>query len=357
MTRGPLALAATALASTITVGLGLGLGVAACAGSGAQTGPTLAAYFAPEPGLHTAGVKLVSIHTPKGDFKVWTKRFGNNPRIKLLLLHGGPGATHEYFEALENDLAAAGVEFIYYDQLGSAYSDQPTDTSLWTIDRFVDEVEQVRVALGLDKDNFYLLGHSWGGILAAEYALRHGDHLKGLIISNMMMSIPDYNHYAETVLAKQMAPELVAEIKGIESRGEYESARYMEILIPNFYHAHICRLTDWPDAVNRSLGRINRQVYVLMQGPSEFGASGLLEKWDRKADLPKLAMPTLVIGAAHDTMDPEHMRWVSTQVQHGSFLLSASGSHLAMWDDQPTYVHGLITFLEAIDGGAQTVSF
>jgi proline iminopeptidase len=173
----------------------------------------------------------------------------------------------------------------------------------------------------------------------------------------MMMSVPDYNHYAETVLAKQMDPAVVAEIKGIEARGEYDSPRYMALLIPNFYHAHICQLPDWPDAVNRSLNRINRQIYVLMQGPSEFGASGLLENWDRKADLPKLAMPTLVIAGAHDTMDPEHMRWVSTQVQHGSFLLCRNGSHLAMWDDQQTYVHGLVEFLKAVDHGAQRVAF
>jgi proline iminopeptidase len=329
--------------------------VAAC--SPGSSGPALASYFAPtEPGPQAAGVKLIPIHTPKGDFKVWTKRFGTNPKIKLLLLHGGPGATHEYFEALESPLASQGVELIYYDQLGSSYSDQPTDPSLWTIDRFVDEVEQVRIALGLTKDNFYLLGHSWGGILAVEYALRHGDNLKGLIISNMMMSIPDYNKYAETVLAKQMDPAVVAEVKAIEARGEFESPRYMELLIPNFYHQHICRLTDWPDAINRSLGRINRQLYVLMQGPSEFGASGLLERWDRKADLPRLAMPTLVIAGAHDTMDPEHMRWVSTQVQHGSFLLCKNGSHLSMWDDQATYVHGLSEFLGAVNRGESRVA-
>jgi proline iminopeptidase len=336
-----------------TIMIALALCVAACPSP--QSGPTLASYFASDPGLQTAGVKMIPIHTPKGDFKVWTKRFGSNPRIKVLLLHGGPGATHEYFEALENDLAAAGIEFIYYDQLGSAYSDQPTDTSLWTLERFADEVEQVRVALGLDKDNFYLLGHSWGGILAVEYALRHGDHIKGLIISSMMMSIPDYNHYAETVLAKKMPPDVVSEIKAIEARGDYENPRYMELLIPNFYHAFVCRLAEWPDAVNRALGRINRQIYVLMQGPSEFGATGLLENWDRKADLPKLAMPTLVIGGTHDTMDPEHMRWVSTQVQHGSFLLCPNGGHLAMWDDQQTYLRGLLAFLRAIDRGEQRV--
>jgi proline iminopeptidase len=322
----------------------------------AGSGATLASYFAlTEPAASSAGVRMIPIRTPKGTFKVWTKRFGHNPRIRLLLLHGGPGASHEYFEALESSLAAQGIEFIYYDQLGSAYSDQPKDASLWTIDRFVDEVEQVRQALGLDKDNFYLLGHSWGGILATEYALKYPQHLKGLIISNMMMSIPDYNRYAESVLAKQMAPEVVAEIKAIEARGEYESPRYMELLIPNFYAQHVCRLPEWPDALNRGFARLNREVYVLMQGPSEFGAAGLLERWDRKADLPKLTMPTLVIGATHDTMDPEHMRWVSTQVPNGSFLLCPSGSHMSMWDDQATYLSGLSTFLRGVDAGLSKV--
>src|SRR5262249_56747070 len=102
---------------------------------------------------------------------------------------------------------------------------------------------------------------------------------------------------------------------------------------------------------------INRSIYVLMQGPSEFGASGVLVNWDRKADLSKLAMPVLVVGAKHDTMDPEHMRWVSTQVQHGSFLFCPNGSHLAMWDDQQIYIRGLVAFLDAIDHGAQRVAF
>lgn len=343
-------LALVALAALVAL-LGLGAGCGSAPQS-AQSGTTLAGYFAPQgEGVQTAGVQMIPITTPKGTFKVWTKRFGQNPRIRLLLLHGGPGATHEYFEALESQLASAGVELIYYDQLGSDFSDKPTDVSLWSIERFVDEVEQVRVALNLTKENFFLLGHSWGGILAAEYALKYPQHLKGLVISNMMMSIPDYNRYAADVLAKGMDPAVVAEIKAIEARGDTDNPRYMELLIPNFYAKHICRLPQWPAAVERSLGRINKQLYVSMQGPSEFGASGLLEKWDRKADLPKLTMPTLVIGATHDTMDPEHMKWMSTQVPHGSFLLCPQGSHMAMWDDQATYVNGLLAFLRAIDAG------
>lgn len=296
----------------------------------------------------TGGVKMVTITTPKGKFRVWTKRVGNNPTIKLLLLHGGPGATHEYFEAADSYLPGAGIEYYYYDQLGSAYSDQPTDTSLWDTARFVEEVEQVRQALGLGPDNFYLLGHSWGGILAAEYALKYQQHLKGLIISNMMMSIPAYNDYASKVLMPAMDPAVLKQVQAFEAKKDYENPRYMELLMPNFYALHILRkpVDEWPDPVNRAFAKLNRPLYVLMQGPSEMGASGRLEKWDRTADLPKIAVPTLVIGAQYDTMDPKHMEWVSTQVQHGQFLYCANGSHMAMYDDQQTYFGGLIKFLK-----------
>jgi len=214
-------------------------------------------------------------------------------------------------------------------------------------------VEQVRTALGLGPDNFFLVGHSWGGLLAMEYALTHGEALKGLVISNMMMSIPDYVRYANEVLAKQMDPAVVKEIRDIEARKEYESPRYMELLMPNFYAQHLLRRPpdQWPDAVLRSFAKLNKDVYVTMQGPSEFGASGRLEKWDRTADLPKITVPTLVIGAAHDTMNPEHMRRVASTVKNGRFLLCPSGSHLSMWDDQEHYFPGLIAFLRDVDAG------
>jgi proline iminopeptidase len=331
---------------------------AAFAQSGAQSQqPTLRSYFATAEAVKAGGARLIPIKTPKGTFNVWTKRFGNNPRIKVLLLHGGPAATHEYFESFEGFLPAEGIEFIYYDQLGSAFSDQPKDADLWTLDRFVDEVEQVRVALGLDKDNFYLLGHSWGGLLALEYALKHGDHLKGLVISNMNQSIPEYNRYANEVLAKQMDPVVVKEIKDLEAKGQYESPRYMELLTPNFYKKHICRLEEWPDPLNRAFGHLNKDIYVLMQGPSEFGASGRLEKWDRRADLGKVKVPTLVIAATHDTMEPAQMKWAAEHLPYGSYLLCPNGSHMAMWDDQAHYFPGLIKFLKQTDAGKKKVAF
>ena len=301
----------------------------------------------------SGGVRMIPITTPKGVFRVWTKRVGNNPKIKLLLLHGGPGATHEYFEAADSYLPGAGIEYYYYDQLGSAYSDQPKDTSLWDLPRFVEEVEQVRQALGLDRNNFYLLGHSWGGILATEYALKYQQHLKGLVISNMMMSAPAYNEYAHKVLMPKMDPAVLKQVLAFEQKKDYENPKYMELLMPTYYMQHVLRMPpdQWPDPVNRAFGKLNKQIYVMMQGPSEMGLSGTLEKWDRTAELPKITIPTLVIGATHDTMDPKHMEWISKQVKNGQFLLCSNGSHMAMYDDQETYFGGLIKFLTGTSAG------
>jgi proline iminopeptidase len=297
------------------------------------------------------GVRMIPITTPKGEFRVWTKRVGNNPRVKLLLLHGGPGATHEYFEACDSYLPAAGVEYYYYDQLGSAYSDQPDEPSLWEIDRFVDEVEQVRLALGLTNENYFLLGHSWGGILAIEYALQHQRNLRGLVISNMMASVPAYNAYAETVLMPAMDQTALAEIKEFERTGDTQNPRYTELLLEHHYVHHVLRLPadQWPDSVNRAFDNINQSIYVPMQGPSELGASGKLVGWDRMEALAEIEVPTLVIGAGHDTMDPAHMKSMASKLQRGRYLHCPDGSHMAMYDDQATYFNGLIDFLRSPD--------
>ena len=266
------------------------------------------------------------------------KRTGNNPDLRMLLLHGGPGATHEYLEACDSYLPAAGIEFYYYDQLGSGFSDQPDEPSLWDLDRFVDEVEQVRQALGLGRDNFVLYGQSWGGILAIEYALHHQEHLRGLVISNMMASVPAYNAYAEQVLMPRMDQGALAEIKSYEASGDIENPRYMELLNEQHYVHHVLRMPveDWPDPVVRAFAHINPAIYVSMQGPSELGisAEASLAHWDRTAELDSIDVPTLVIGARHDTMDPGHMEMMAGRLPQGRYLYCPDGSHLAMYDDQ-----------------------
>lgn len=305
-----------------------------------------------ESGVKSAGIRMIPITTPAGTFNVWTKRFGNNPRIKILLLHGGPAMTHEYMECFESFFPKEGFEFYEYDQLGSYYSDQPKDSSLWTVSRFVEEVEQVRIAIGADKNNFYVLGNSWGGILAMEYALKYQDNMKALIVANMMASAPEYGKYAAEVLAKQMKPEVVAEIKAMEARGEFSNPRYMELLIPNFYHEHLCRLEEWPDGFNRSMKHVNSDIYIMMQGPSEFGVAGRLAKWDIKDQLKGIKIPTLMIGAKHDTMDPKAMEEQSRLVQKGRYLYCPNGSHLAMWDDQQVFMEGVIKFIKDVNTDA-----
>jgi len=303
--------------------------------------------------VQTGGVQVINLSMPKGNFKIWTKKMGNNPKIKLLLLNGGPGATHEYFECFESFMPQEGIEFIYYDQLGCGNSDNPNDTAMWDLGRYVEEVEQVRIALGLNKDNFYLLGHSWGGILAMQYALKYQDNLKGLIISNMMCSIPDYAKYADEVLAKQMDPKVLDTIRQIEKNKDFSNPKYMELLQPNFYAKHICRipLDQWPEPATRSFAKTNQSLYVTMQGPSEFGVAGKLLNWDVRKELPKIKVPTLTIGGQFDTMDPEHMKWMSTQVQLGRYLYCPTGSHMSMYDDQQHYFPGLIQFIKDVDNG------
>lgn len=311
----------------------------------------LASYFTYSDTLQAGGVKMIPIKTPVGEFKVWTKRFGNNPNIKILLLHGGPAMTHEYMECFETFFQQQGFEFYEYDQLGSYYSDQPTDSSLWTIERFVDEVEQVRKAIGADSSNFYVLGNSWGGILGMEYALKFQQNIKGLLISNMVSSAPAYGKYANEVLAKQMDPTVLKTIRDIEAKKDFNNPKYMELLIPHFYHEHICRLAEWPNALNRSLQHANNTVYTMMQGPSEFGISGRLAKWDITNRLKEIKTPTLMIGGKFDTMDPAAMEAQSKMVLNGRYLYCPKGSHLSMWDDQQVYMNGVINFIQDVHKG------
>ena len=310
---------------------------------------TLQTYFSYPDSIESAGIKMIPIQTPVGNFKVWTKRFGNNPKIKILLLHGGPAMTHEYMECFETFFQREGFEFYEYDQLGSYYSDQPKDSSLWTTARFVEEVEQVRKAIQADSSNFYVLGNSWGGILAMEYALKYQKNMKALLVANMVASAPEYATYAEDVLSKEMKPEVLSEIKSLEAKKDFKNPRYMELLMPNFYHEHICRLQEWPDGLNRALKHANDEIYTMMQGPSEFGISGRLAKWDIKNRLKEIAIPTLMIGAKHDTMDPKAMEEQSKLVQKGTYLYCPNGSHLSMWDDQKVFMNGVIQFVKNVD--------
>lgn len=294
------------------------------------------------------GVRMIPITTPLGEYKVWTKRVGNNPRAKVLLLHGGPGVTAECFECFDSYFPAAGIEYYYYDQLGSYRSDNPADPRLWDLDRFVDEVDQVADALDLDDSNFFLFGQSWGGLLAMEYALAHQNRLKGLIISNMMSSIPAYNEYAKNVLMPRMDQDKLRRVLELEAKGQTETGEYDELLMEIHYVHHVLRrpFDQWPEPMVRSMNHINKDLYVTMQGPSELGASGKLLHWDRTADLGAITVPTLVLGGEHDTMDPRFLEFMASQMPQGEAYICPDAGHLGQFDDQVSYFNGLIGFLQ-----------
>jgi len=296
--------------------------------------------------VKTGGIRLVPVDG--GKFKVWTKKVGSG-RIKMLTLHGGPGATHEYFECFEDFLPQEGIEFYYYDQLGSAYSDRPDDVSLWKIDRFREEVEQVRTALGLE--NFYLLGHSWGGMLGIEYALKYQRHLKGFVLGSMTASIPSYMAYAAKLRAALPA-DVRAVLDKYEKKGEYQAPEYQETMIKKVYSRHVCRLDPWPDPVERTFKHFNDKVYNTMQGPNEFVITGNFKDWDRWKDLPQIKVPTLVISGRYDEMNPDDMRREGKLLPNSRVILCEKGSHLCMWDDQEAYFRGLLGWVKDVEAGA-----
>jgi len=296
--------------------------------------------------VQAAGVQMIKL---REGYRVWTKRFGNAP-MKVLLLHGGPAATHEYMECFESFFPQANIEFYEYDQLGSYYSDKPTGDSLWTLPRFVEEVEQVRLALGLNQDNFYLLGNSWGGMLAMEYALKYQANLKGLIICNMTADFDKYEAY-NNQLRSQMRPSLIDTLSAYESKGDYHNPVYENLVFAEYYTKHLCRLPEWPEAVTRSFGHLNQHVYEYMQGPSEFVPGGILKGWSVWNRLQELTVPTLTVGAKYDTMNPQEMEEMSKLVKNGRYLYCPNGSHLAMWDDQKVFMAGVVDFIKDVQNG------
>lgn len=289
-------------------------------------------------GVRTGGARRIPID---GGYEVWVKQIGTGA-IPMLTLHGGPGATHFYLECFEDFIPTEKVRFYYYDQLGCGFSDAPNDPSLWTLDRFRQEVETVRAALGLEK--FVLYGQSWGGLLAIEYALQYPQRLSGLVISSMTASYPAYVAYANRLRAA-LPDEINDAMKRYENQGNYDAPEYQDLLLTQLYAKHLCRLDPWPEPLMRAFTRLNQQVYVTMQGPSEFKVTGNLKDWDRWADLPRIETPTLLIVGGHDTMSVDDIERMGTLMPNSRVVVCEKGSHMCMYDDQQAYFDALVPFV------------
>jgi len=293
-------------------------------------------------GIKVAGIKMLPVRG--GRYKVWTKTVGEGP-IKVLLLHGGPAACHDYLEAFESFLPPAGIQIIYYDQLGCGNSDIPEDTTLWTLPAFVEEVEEVRQGLGLDR--FVLLGHSWGGMLAIDYALKYQQHLRGLVISNMTAGMESYLRRTAS-LKNLLNPSDRALLSKLEAADDYDSPAYNKLMMEKLYPQMICRIQPWPEPVTRSFSKLNQKIYVQMQGKSEFLVTGNLKDWERWDRLSEIRTKALTIGATYDEMDPADMKRMAGLMPNATGFVCPDGSHMCMWDDQAIYFDRLLGWLRTV---------
>jgi proline iminopeptidase len=327
--------------TALTSGLSL-----AAAATLRRTGATARRRAPAATGVQTGGCRLVQLHN---GYNVWVKHVAApNSSVPVLTLHGGPGFPHFYFECFEDFLPQAGVTYWYYDQLGCGFSDQPDDTQLWNLTRFTSEVEEVRTVLGFER--MVVLGHSWGGMLAIEYALAHPDRLAGLVISNMVASIPSYEKYILKLRDRLPAAKL-DRLKVLERTRAYDTPEYEDI-INYLYHQHICRLNPWPEPVSRAVKWLALPVYNTVQGKSEFEVTGNMKGWDRWQDLPKIRTPTLILGGRYDTMNPHDLMEMSRRMPDARTVICPNGSHLSMYDDQQSYFAALLPFLNRVASGA-----
>lgn len=321
--------AAVAIPSLASAG-GADTQVARTSNSGVANGRT--------DGVKTSGARMVDI---PGGHQVWIKQVGDGP-IPVLLLHGGPGMSHFYFECFEEFLPVDEFRFFYYDQLGCGFSDRPEDLSLWTVDRYREEVEAVRVALGLDR--FVLFGHSWGGMLGMEYALRYQQHLSALVVSNMTAGVAAYVKYANELRA-QLPAEVRQALKSYEDKGQTKSDGYQKLIMDHLYTRHLCRSVPWPEPVSRTMRNMNSTVYETMQGPDEFNIVGNFKDWDRWNDLHLIKTTTLLMVGRHDTMSPQDILRMSRLMPRARAVVCENGSHMALYDDQAFYFASLLKFL------------
>ena len=273
--------------------------------------------------------------------KVWYRIVGaDKPGIPLLVLHGGPGAPHDYLVNLE--ALADERPVIFYDQLGCGNSDRPTDSSLWTTDRFVEEVEQIRTALNLKE--FHILGQSWGGFLAASYFLKYGsENVQSIIFSAPLLSserwLNDQRYWIS--LLPQADQDTISKY---EASGDFTSVSYQEA-VQQFYIRHLCRLDPWPEALNLTFQKMGAEVYTYMWGPSEFTITGILKDADLTDQLYKIDVPCLFTCGEFDEARPSSMEFFQNLIPGSELKVFEDASHSHHLEKSEEYLNCVRSFL------------
>jgi proline iminopeptidase len=273
-------------------------------------------------------------------YKVVAYSFGSGNET-VFCLNGGPGLPCDYLRDAHSCLVDQGYRVVAFDQLGTGSSDRPTDERLWTIDRYVEETETVRKALGLGR--MHLLGHSWGGWLAIDYALKYKENLKTLILEDTVADMPHLVSELERLRAA-LGSETVAMMQKHEAQGTLDHPEYLAaVTILNY--RHVCRLPEWPAPVRRSLDDWNMGPYMTMQGPNEFLYTGNLKDWNRIPDLPGLDLPVLITVGEHDELTPACAMRMKNALPDAQLHVFRNASHMPFYENAEAYYPALIDFL------------
>lgn len=275
--------------------------------------------------------------------RVWYRVVGTGPGIPLLVLHGGPGASSGYLEPLT--ALADDRPVVLYDQLGGGKADHPDNSALWVLERFVQELQQVRVALGFTQ--LHLFGHSWGTILAIEYALTQPNGLASLILAGPVLSVPRYN--ADALTLKHKLPiEMQHAIDQHEAAGSTDAPEYQAASV-EWWRRHLCRNEAILDSLLQGLddpvAGINPQVYKIMQGPSEFTLTGNLKGFDRTARLHEIQIPTLFTCGRYDECTPDASAWYHSLLPNSELVIFEHSAHMTHLEEPDAYVQAVRIFL------------
>lgn len=283
---------------------------------------------------------------PVDGYRVWYRIVGggsDHEGFPLLVLHGGPGVPHDYLENLEA-LASETRRVVFYDQLGCGNSDHPDDPSLCRVSRFADELATVRRELGLDQ--VHILGQSWGGMLAIEYALRQPEGLVSLILANTLSSMPMWIAEANRLRA-ELPPEVNATLLRHEEAGTTDDLAYQDAMNV-FYARHVCRVIPMPEFVQRAFDKTGF-VYNYMNGPSEFHVIGVIKDWDRTDRLSEIHVPTLIISGRYDESTPLINEVLHRGIVGSEWVLLENSSHLAHVEEPELYMQTVEVFLNRVE--------
>jgi proline iminopeptidase len=285
--------------------------------------------------------------------RAWYRAVGTGPGIPLLTLHGGPGANSGYLEPLT--ALADERPVILYDQLGGGQSDHPDNPALWVLDRFVEELTQLCARLGLTR--FHLYAHSWGTILATEYALNQPTGLLSLILSGPILSAPRYVQDANA-LKCELPSEMQEAIERHEAAGTTDAPEY-QAASDEWLRRHICRneviLDDILKAFGDPVTGINGQVYNTMQGPSEFSITGNLKDFDCTARLPEIKVPTLFTCGRYDECTPSGTAWYHSLMPGSEMVIFENSAHMTHLEEPERYIQTVRDFLHKVESRAMVL--